>query len=638
MDSTSDQIIVTAAKRAQASQDLDAAVAVADKDDFARRGFQGVEQIDRLLADITLRARSSQAYTNVTMRGQASLDYYNPAAQLYVDGLPQDQALFFRQVPIDLDRVEVLYGPQGTLYGRGALGGVINVVTRRPDDQLRGQVEGNVSSLGSGGQALVNLPLVKDALYADVSVGARHQKGQMTDMVTGQRVGDTNSENIRARLRYAPKGGPLDIMASYSHARMASTEEYFVPEAYRAQRLALDMPSHYRLLSDSFGLTAHLDLGFATVSSLTAYQDRTYDRTIYGYYAPETQRSFSQELRLVSPAREGAKIDYVAGLYLEDLRFSYRMPVMTLGNHQTIRTLAAFGELTWHATDRLSITPGLRVSNERTQAQADYASVSYGNRVDATRVLPKLALGYRLDGNTRLYAVASTGFKAGGFTRAAVPTTLAYAYKPQYTRNIEVGLKGNTEDHRVDYSLSAYYIVNTGFQLPVGTVAVQYLENVGTARSRGVDLNLRLRPVDPFTISLSGSLNRSWFSRYDNALTPGLDLTGHKVPYAPSAQLNANIDYRISLPGSLGTLSPHAGVSHNGRIWFTEANAVGQGPYTLVDAGLSWRLNERLGIDLYGDNLTDKTYATYGFDTGGAGLAYQLGRGREFGLRLRAGL
>lgn len=632
-----DRVVVTAAKRPQLLGELDGLVLLATGAALEPRGFQGVEQLDRVAADLSVRSRSTRAFANATIRGQSSVDFYNSSVQLHVDGLPQDQALFFQLLPVDLERVEILYGPQGTLYGRGAVGGVINIITRRPGDEFRVEAVGAVTELGETGQAVAAVPIVPGALYADALYAARREKGELTGMTTGARLGGANTEAGRFRLRYAPVGGALDVMLSYQHSVTRSGEEYFTPEPVFDQRLVVEVPSHYRLRTDSYSLTASYDFGPVVLTALTGYQDRDFDRTIFATWRPETQKTFSQEVRLASAADPGRRAHYVAGLYYEELRFVGGLPAASLTAEQDIRTLAAFGELTWRMTDRLDITPGLRVTNERTHAEAALGPMAIENRVDATSLLPKLAVGFQASEAVRLYGQFSTGFKGGGFTRAVTPATIAFSYDPQHSYNYELGARARSADGRIEASIAAYYVVSTDFQLSVGPVNGMYLQNVGTAKSRGLNLNARAEPLDGLALTLSASLNDSWFSRYDNPANPGVDFTGNKLPYAPSGMLNASLQYRFDLPGGLGTLTPHAGASVIGRTWFDEANSIAQGTYTLFDAGISWDAGRGVRLDLYGDNLGDKRYATYGFDGGpGIGNAYQLGRGRELGARLRA--
>lgn len=121
----------------QEAFEVPATVAIVEAQELQDRGIASAGELDRAFVGTNIRSRSNRAYTNVTVRGQSSVDYYEPSVQLYVDGLPQDPSIFSQLLPAGLDSVELLYGPQGTLYGRGAIGGVINVVTRKPDNELR---------------------------------------------------------------------------------------------------------------------------------------------------------------------------------------------------------------------------------------------------------------------------------------------------------------------------------------------------------------------------------------------------------------------------------------------------------------------------------------------------------------------
>lgn len=630
-------VTVTATKRDQRTAEIASAVDTATPEYLAPRGLQSVDQIDRVFTDIQIRQRSSRAYSNVTIRGQSSVDFYNPTAQLYVDGLPQDQALFSQLLPQGLEQVEVLYGPQGTLYGRGAVGGIISVVTRKPDNIFRFDAAGDVNSLGRSAQFLLNMPLVKDALLAEIAVGTRKERGEMKDLRTGARLGDGEDVNGRFRLRYAPNGGPLDAVFTAARDSLRSDEEYYVLGPDLKQRMALPVPSHYKLKTDSFGLNVAYDFGSATFSALTGYQDRDFDRTIFATYTPEAQKTFSQEFRLASKPGAGKSIEYVAGLYFQDLDFTRDVPTATLTSQQNIRSYAAFGEATWHATGKLDATLGLRLEQERAKADTLYGAAALSGEKNFTATSPKLGLNYRLSDALTVYGLYSTGFKAGGFTRAVTPQNIAYTYEPQNSRNFEVGFKAGLLDKRLELSGAAYFMRTSDYQLSVGPVQGQYLQNVGEVKTKGVSLNAKWQATRSLYMKAGVAFNDTSFTRYDNPANPGVDLTGNKVPYAPTATANLVAEYVIPLSGAHGgaRLVPRAGVSYVGKTYFNEANTVSQKGYALLNLGVSWYVNKSLSADFYFDNVTDKTYALYAFETGTPyGTVHQIGRGRTAGVRI----
>ncbi|MDM0086587.1 MULTISPECIES: TonB-dependent receptor [unclassified Variovorax] len=629
-------VTVTATKREQKASEIAGAVATATAEDFGPRGLQSVDQIDRVFTDVNIRKRSSRAYSNVTIRGQSSVDFYNPTAQLYVDGLPQDQALFAQLLPQALEQVEVLYGPQGTLYGRGAVGGIVSIVTRKPDNQLRFEAAGDLNAHGRGAQLLLNTPLVADTLYADVAVGTRKERGEMHDMVSGARLGDGEDVNGRLRLRYAPTGGPLDVMLTAARDSLRSDEEYYVLGPDLKRRMALPAPSHYRLRTDSLGLYVAYDFGAATLSSLTGHQDRRFDRTIFGSYTPETQKTLSQEFRLASKAGAHKAFDYVAGLYFQDLDFSREVPAATLRSQQNIRSYAAFGELSWHASERLDAVFGLRFEQERAKADTAFGALALGGEKKFDATSPKLGLNYRVADALAVYGLYSTGFKAGGFTRAVTPQNIGFTYAPQNARNLEFGFKSKLLDDRLELSGAAYFTRTSDYQLSVGPVQGQYLQNVGQVETKGASLDAQWQATRSLYLRAGVAVNDSAFSRYRNPANPGVDLTGHKVPYAPTATANLVAEYVVPLSGG-ARLVPRIGLSYVGKSYFNEADTISQKGYALLDLGVSLQLNKNLSADFYLDNAADRTYALYAFEAGAPyGTLYQVGRGRTAGVRVHA--
>lgn len=632
--STLEPIIITATKRSEDYFLLPSAADIANAEELQMRDIDAVADLDRIFPDVNIRSRSSRAYANFTIRGQASLDFYNPSTQVYVDGLPQDSFNLTRTLPGGLESVELLYGPQGTLYGRGAIGGVINIVTRKPDNEARFSADTSLSNEGMGGTFYASSPLIDGVLYGDASLSLSRSDDSYKTMFAGEDVGGTDDISGQMRLRYAPEDSPWDVTVSAGRGRVSSTEEYFVMESMLKDRIALPIPSQYDLDTWNFGLNASYDLGFATITALTGYQKSDLDRTVFGTYTPEKQWTLSQELRIASNPDQGSAIDYVAGLYYQHLDFTRNVPVAGQVAQQKIDSYALFGDVTWHATDRLDISPGLRLDYERAAAEAT-GGITLNDENSFTALSPKLGASYGLSEELRLYGLASTGFKAGGFTRTLTPANIAFTYDPQHTYNGEVGLKYRNEAGTLEAQLSAYYNVTKDYQMFVGVQPLQYLQNVGEVTSRGIDLKIRARPTEELGITAGLAYNHTRFTDYDNPVTPGIDLTGNVVPYAPDFTANLMVDYRFELEGGHGTLTPYAGLTYVGDLYFDETNTIGQKAHALVDLGVKWEINEAVAAEAFVTNVFDKTYTTYGFNAGAPyGNVYQLGQGRTIGGRI----
>ncbi|EBX4816826.1 ligand-gated channel, partial [Salmonella enterica subsp. enterica serovar Newport] len=294
---------------------------------------------------------------------------------------------------------------------------------------------------------------------------------------------------------------------------------------------------------------------------------------------------------------------------------------------------AAFADLTWHVTDRLDITPGIRFDYEKAKAHASGA-VAIDGEQSFNAVSPKLGASFALDDEWRAYGLFSTGYKAGGFTRNVTPENIAFTYDPQHTYNAEAGIKYRSLDGSLEASLSAYYNVTKDYQMFVGDMNLQYLQNAGEVTAKGVNLIVRASPTDSLGITGGLGLNRTTFTKYQNPFPGGADYTGNLVPYAPQFTANLSVDYAFNLAEDWGQLIPRVGLSYTDAVFFDATNTIGQKGFALVDIGLSWKVNDQMVADVFVNNVFDETYATYGFTDATYGNVYQLGSGRAFGGRV----
>jgi pesticin/yersiniabactin receptor len=630
--------VTSSGKRDQDPLAVPAGIEVVKPADLTSRNFNAVSDLDRAFIDTNIRQRSSRAYSNITVRGQSSVDFYNPSVGLYIDGLPQDQTTFAQLLPLGLERVELLYGPQGTLYGRNTIGGVLNIVTRKPGEEPHFEGLFRTGSLERGAAVLGSAPIINNVLYGDIALAYSAEDGEYIDTLTGDRLGDTGDRSGRVRLRYAPKGGPLDVMLMAAHSDVKSDEERFVLESLFRQRGAVPdafLPAHYTLATDSLGLTASYDLGFATISSRTGYQDRVLDRTVFGTYTPEDQQTLNQEITIASNAKLRAPYDYLFGLYYQNLDFERRVPVAGQTTRQTVNSYAAFGEMTWHVTDRLDVTAGVRYDYETADGQG-LGAIVVNETKDSDAVTPKVALGYKLTDEWRVYGLYSTGFKPGGFVRNISAPLPSFTYDPQFTDNFEIGTKYRSADGRIELWAAAYYNLSKDYQLFVGPQPFQVLQNAGEVEAKGINVTAKFDIWDAWRVRAGLGLNETKFTKYDNPAAPA-DFTGNTVPYAPEVTANVNVSYALRLSDGLGLLIPHVGLSYVSEIFFDESNTIGQDAYVLWDAGITWQPSDKASLSLFVDNIADEVYAVYGFNAAPTlpGNVYQLGQGRLIGATLK---
>lgn len=634
-----EKIVITSSKIDRLLSDLEGFAITTDQPTLQHNQVRALDDLQKVLPGLSFHQRGNRAYNNVTLRGQSSFDFYGPKTQLLLDGLPEDQAMLSQLLPATVAGIEALYGPQGTLYGRGTIGGVINVITRKPGEGSNLAASAGWDELSRSASVVLGGSLIEDTLYADFAASLLDSDGEYRQIGSNQELGERKDTQLTVRLRYAPVNSPWDLMFSASRVKTDSTEEQYVPVSMLEERRAFPVVNDLELNADRFSVIASYDFGKVTLKSLTSYQDREMHRTVFGALSPEKQRTLSQEIRLSSNASSRDPLAYVVGLYFEDIDFEYQRPAVGLLSKQTLQDKAAFAELTWSFAENMDVTAGLRVDRHSADAQSGVPGINLSGKEDFSAVTPKIALGWDLSDTVRLYGLYSSGFKPGGFTRLVTPLIIKFSYEPEEVDNYEIGARASLLDNSLNISASAYWMENKDFQLFVGGQPNQYLQNVGAARSKGLDMSIQAELGDGWFINSSLAFNQSTFTEYSNPLTPGLNLTGNRLPHAPRFKANVNLGYRLELGNGFGTLTPSVLYTRTSQVYFDETNTVGQGGFGLYDLNLQWQTPWQFSLSAYISNIGDETYRTYGFNGGsGLGELYQVGQGRRAGIRISTAL
>lgn len=635
-----DELVVTAGKRPQNLADFDGTITVVTREDLEAANVTKVADLERVFPGLIVRSRGNRAYANVTLRGVTSPDFYNPAVQIYVDGVPQDPA-YFTQSLLNVERVELLRGPQGTLYGRNAHGGVINIVSNLPGPEFAGQAAGQLATGLYDAEAGIGGPIVKDRLYGDVWLRWSQEPGEITDLSTGNKIGASRTDAGQARLRFAPVGGPLDVTAAVRREALRSHEELYIREALVEDRAFDSRTQGGEPLVDRTVTTASLnasyDFGGQILTSITSYQDRSMTRLLQGRDTPEDQVSLSEEVRLAFGADQ--PLSGLLGAFAQDTRFKRSDPgfVAFFGpslNEVRNRSYALFGETTYRITDRWDVTGGLRWSREDARisyARSAPAGFGFDGSDSFTDISPKLAMGYEIAPGHRLYAVASRGFKPGGFNHTVSVPADSQAYRSETSTNFEIGWRGNLLDGLADFTLDAYWIQAKDKQIYVGPLGAQVLRNAGSADSRGVELDLHLYPTDRLTLRVGATYGRATFRDATDPQT-GASYDGNRLPYAPDTTLQLAAAFLVPQRVVPGDLSVRGEARYFSRMYFNETNSLSQPAYTLFSAAIDLVVSPDLSLSLFAENITDKTYRTSSFAFGPNDVRSTLGDGRSIGI------
>lgn len=636
---------VTANKRPQRLGEVDGSVSVRTGEDLREAGVTKTQELERVFPGLVIRKRGNRAYTSFSLRGLSSPDFYNPAVQVYVDGVPQDPA-YLTQELLDVERVEVLRGPQGTLYGRNAHGGVINVITRRPGNEFRGRVEGSYSTHDWSAGGGLSGALVEDQIFGSLDIRRADFTGQIDDIATGEDdIDDSRTWIGRAKLLITPKELPLEIALTAQRDELESREELYILDSnlddLNYNSATQGGVNQIRRDVNSYAVSLSYDFDDATLTSVTSYQDRDIDqRLIQGFDTPEFQETLAEELRLDFALDE--RWSGVAGVFFQDANFTRETPALLpfLGaseNQVDTETYALFGEVTYALTDSVDVTGGLRWSRE--DASIDYerqapAPITISDDDSFTELSPKASVGWSFAENQRLYALASRGFKPGGFNHTVAFTesdpNVEVAYESETSTNLELGWRGTLFDGKLEAGVAGYWIFTKDKQIFVGPIGAQYLRNAGDAQSYGLEIDARVYPTDDLTLDFGATVGRSVFTDAQDPIT-GVDYDGNRLPNAPDYSLKAALRYYIPQNLLPGEVSFRLAGSYTGRTYFDEANSLSQPGYFLLDSSLDLELDNGAAVSLFVNNATNKIYRTYSFEQGGS-VSSSVGDARVIGL------
>lgn len=634
------ELQVTAGKRQQSLGQTDLALSVANAADLEQANVYRSDELERVFPELLVRDTGADLFPSLSLRGISSSDPYNAPVGIYVDGVPQYLGTFNQQL-LDIQHVELLKGPQGTLYGRNAHAGALSIITRQPDDTPSATLQSRVSNLHQQVAASGSAPLVSERLFVQGAIYHDDTDGELT---RSEHHGDSDNGGGRVALLFTPNDD-LSLRLAYARDRLtAYNEQYLADATYEQRRASVPLQeSVYVRRVESSSATLDWSLNDAwRLTSISALQNYRHERLFgdLGFLWPETQRTLSQELRL-STQGQGRAWDLVSGLYWQNSEsHSQREPDSSaplFGNYgaadSRIDTTekAVFGEFTWHLAPRWDLTLGARHSQEQAETryqQQDAAftpGFSFRGHDTFTSTTPKIALGFQATPDARLYASLSKGFKAGGYNRIGAVTADAVAYSPEKSLNMELGVKASLLDKRVWLNAALYRIDIDDVQQFIGDAGTgtQSLSNIGKARSEGAELSLDWQAGDATRLRLAGTLNR-------NRL---LDSTrqGNHLAFTPQRTLRVSAEHSLYFD-TLGELRPSVGLSYTGQHYFDVDNQVSQGGYSLLDARLAWLPTPDLELALYGNNLGNKDYRTYAYQSAPGVQFAQPGNSRELGL------
>jgi len=627
-------ITVTADKTEKLLDEVPASVLVISGEELEDAGITRFEQLEGRIPSLSFQPFGQSGINSPVMRGlTANFNALSTSTLLLVDGVPTLTAQGFENQFIDLDRIEVLRGPQSTLYGRNAEAGVIALYSRPMGSEPRAMLSAEVGSRNKRATRFAfSRPLVEDTLYASLSGEWMRQDGFIRNTYSGGKADDRERYNVNLGLRWTPQA-QTDVVLRYARQQYHDGGAWWASPTAPRKTVASGTPSHNRSIGQTFSLNAAHEISpKLRVRSITAYNDfkdrvpQDTDFTpmeISWVQRDHRLRTVSQEFRL-----EGlwGEADWLLGLYGDrsnnDLHNVGKRPMFPAFHQyadQKSDTLALFTHWNIPLPSNFSLALGARV--ERFKARIEPRGFS-SQRKKWTHFSPKIALQYQLAENNQVYVSASHGVRNGGFNPLSPMTNFA-AFAPEKVWSYELGAKGRLLNQRLRYGIAAYYMdVNNMqvLQMPAPTIA--YITSAATATSKGLELDVDYLLGRNWLLQAGVSWNRTRFGRFQDGAA---NYDGKRNPFAPD--LNGYVGLRYDDPSGWYAQTQLTGSS---KVYLDAANRYARNGYGLVNVLAGYRHGD-WDVTLYANNIANRTYDAVGYQNG---FVTVYSPPREVGLRL----
>ncbi|TBV16652.1 TonB-dependent receptor [Stutzerimonas kirkiae] len=626
-------ITVTSEKIERPLEKVPASVAVIDGWDTEQSGITGMEQLEGRIPGLSFQPFGQAGMNSPVMRGlTANFNSFSTSTLLLVDGVPTLTAQGFEHGMLDLDRIEVMRGPQSTLYGRNAEAGVIAIHSLPLDATPRASVSAQAGSRDKRVMRFaLSQPVVEERLYASVSGNWSSQDGFIDNTHTGKKEDDREQRNLNLGLRWTP-GAATDLVMRYAHQEYDDGAALWGAPSSPRTRVASGTQGWNRSKGQTLSLNARHEFASGlTLHSVTAwndFKDRIRQDTdflpadVLQVGRDHHLRTLSQELRLEGQLGEA---DWLAGVYADhsdnDLHSTSKtmMGLSDMRADQENHTAALFTHWNVPLSAGWSLAAGARIERNEVELRPRGAV-----RQDKgwTHVSPKLALQYQLAPDHQWYLSASRGVRSGGFNVLA-PTLGYLPYDSEKLWSYESGLKGWLLDKRIRYSLAAYFMDIDDMQvMQMPSVGMMYITSAATATSRGLELDIDYLLGDGWQLKGGLAWNHTRFDRFQDGTT---DYHGKHNPFAPD--LTGHIGIRYDAPQGWYA---QASVTGSGKVYLDAANQYKRNGYGLLNLVAGYQRGQ-WEIAAYADNATDQRYDAVGYQNG---FVTVYSPPREAGLRL----
>lgn len=634
-----EEVIVTAQRREQRLQDVPVALAVLGDRDIEARGISSTRDALPTIPNVTYDESFTVGNSTISVRGVAQINNADSPVAIVVDGVPQNSQKQLRMELFDIERIEVLKGPQGALYGRNAIGGAVNIVTKEPSNYFDGWVE---MGAGTGGlksaSGAVSGPIVEDKVLFRLTGAYKETDGNIDNVFLNEQVDFYDSQDARARLLFKPSDDlTIDVRGSHSNLDGGA-----IGYAYMDPMLPDNANREAAPRSNILGVSERkindasvkLDWrsGAGTLTSITAYTDLSEDYygdldfcnpvqcpagfLGIGLQAEQAQildvQLLSQEVRFTSP--DDRPLRWIGGAFYintqRDLSTLGSLLVPGAASIPLVNSIESndndaysmFAQIDYDFTERTTLGVSLRYDrDEREQTDAGNPARPV-RKISFDEVQPRVVLSHKFTRDQLGYASYGTGFRSGGFNGIG-----GRPFDAETLENVEIGYKSAWLEQRLRVNAAAFVSRSDDYQffyLDFDAGGVQVIDNLQEVEFTGMELEVQGVLARGLTAYASIGLLDSEIKDFDASLTVPA-ARGNRTPGTQKCTFSSGVQYEFPVGSLTGRI--RADYSRWGKRYWYADNVDVRDPVNMLDLRVS------LGDDIWtvtawGRNLLDEFY------------------------------
>jgi len=661
-----EEVVVTARHRTESMQQVPLSISAVNGDAITEARVTTMQELEYSVPNLVFGETGSSGETHIGIRGIGDFSRnigFDTRVGVYIDGVFAGQSLAVDQGLVDVEQVEVLRGPQGTLFGKNSSSGVINILSNKPEigesgGELRMRA-GNFDLLS--GQFIANIPL-GETTAARIAFVAQRQDGYIDNLFNDNKLMSNDHMLARGRLRFQPSD-QLDINFSFDIRQQDNDLLFLEPDA--SYELAVGNPlatpnyvvdQDALLIDENSGWGTGLTIDYLfdnnyVLTSITGFrgvdrkvgsdEDATRVFTLDARFFEDDFEHFTQEIRLASP--DDQRFRYVVGaFYFSQQAKTDRVVALGPGfggppegvnaavQDSSVDTTSAalFVNANFDVTDRLTLSVGLRYTDEEKDAvikQFVFPGFGLATFIDDTfdrdedYVTATANIQFQASENVLGYFTYSSGYKSGGFNVDLVPTIEDLPYEEETVDSFELGLKTDLLDSRLRLNLAAFRAEYKDYQVfqfrfdPFSGTTALLVSNAASVTTQGLEIEGHALLGENFDLQFGLGITDATFDDYPGgAVDPDtgdpVNVAGNTLPRAPDLTANVTGRYHFSASSFSGVALLN--YAYRGEQFFNPDNRENsrQGSYGIWNASIDFAINEKWGVALWGRNLSDEAF------------------------------